>query len=83
MLWKIRLENQAKKELDRIPEEYRERILTVLPQLAQNPFVGKKLKGEYDGCYSYRVWPYRIIYRVYKSWLLVAVIHIGHRQSVY
>ncbi|MBU4299512.1 type II toxin-antitoxin system RelE/ParE family toxin [Patescibacteria group bacterium] len=35
------------------------------------------------GAYSYRVWPYRIIYRIYKNLLLIIVIRIGHRQGVY
>lgn len=49
----------------------------------EDPFIGKKLEGRFEGAYSYRVWPYRIIYRVYKNLLIVVVVHVGHRQGVY
>jgi len=29
--------------------------------LAVDPYIGKKLHGEYEGQYTLRVWPYRII----------------------
>ena len=83
MKWEVRLENKAKKDLDRIPEDFKIRILASLPALAENPFIGKKLKGEYNGCYSFRVWPYRIIYWVYKNLVLLVIIRIGHRQGIY
>jgi len=54
-----------------------------LDEIALDPFVGKKLKGEYENQYSYRVWPYRIIYEIRKNELVVLVIRVGHRQGVY
>lgn len=83
MKWEVRFENKARKELEGIPEDFRMRILATLPALAENPFIGKKMKGKYDGCYSLRVWPYRIIYKVYKDMVLLVIIRIGHRQGVY
>ena len=83
MQWEIKFEKKAQKELDKIPVQYRERILAILPAIAQNPFVGKKLDGELNGLYSYRVWPYRIIYKTYKQLLVIIVVRIGHRQGAY
>lgn len=83
MAWEIRFEKKAQKEIDRIPLVYQKRILAVLPAIADNPFIGKKLDGELTGLYSYPVWPYRILYRVYKKLLLIVIIHVGHRQGVY
>jgi len=83
MEWKLKFEKSAQKELNRIPTQYQRKILTVLPIIAANPFIGKKLDGELLGLYSYRVWPYRIIYKIYKKILVVIIIHIGHRQGVY
>ena len=51
--------------------------------LALDPFQGKKLKGELRGQYSIRVWPYRIIYQIYKKELIITIIDVGHRQGVY
>jgi mRNA interferase RelE/StbE len=83
MAWEIRFEKKARKGLDKIPDQYQRRILAVLPAIADNPFIGKKLDGELAGLYSYSVWPYRIIYRVYKKLLLIIIIRVGHRQGVY
>jgi len=51
--------------------------------MRSDPFIGKNLKGERKGQYSYEVWPFRIIYEVYKSELIVLIIKVGHRQGVY
>ena len=83
MAWEIKLEKKAQKELDRVPSQYRKRILAILPAIAEDPFTGKKLVGELAGLYSYRVWPYRIIYKIYKKLLVIIIIRIGHRQGVY
>jgi mRNA interferase RelE/StbE len=83
MGWEIRIEKKAQKELDKIPAQYQKRILAVLPIIAESPFAGKKLDGVLAGLYSYQVWPYRIIYKIYKNILLIVVIRIGHRQGIY
>lgn len=83
MAWEIKFEKKAEKELNKLPIQYQKRILAALLVIAANPFIGKKLEGELVGLYSYRVWPYRIIYKIYRKILVVVVIHIGHRQSAY
>ncbi len=83
MAWEIRIAKKAQKGIDRIPFQYQRKILAVLPAIAKDPFIGKKLAGELAGLYSYSVWPYRIIYRVYKRLLLIIIIRVGHRQGVY
>ncbi|PIU68672.1 hypothetical protein COS81_03280 [candidate division WWE3 bacterium CG06_land_8_20_14_3_00_42_16] len=82
-MYQLRIEQEAKKQLARIPKVYQNKILATLPIIRQNPFSGKKLEGKFKGAYSYHVWPYRIIYRIYKNLLLIVVIRIGHRQEVY
>ncbi|MDP3998307.1 MAG: type II toxin-antitoxin system RelE/ParE family toxin [bacterium] len=83
MAWEIKFKKKAEKELDKLPIQYQKRILATLPIIAADPFIGKKLKGELAGLYAYRVWPHRIIYKIYKKFLVVVVIHIGHRQRAY
>ncbi|MBI4225774.1 type II toxin-antitoxin system RelE/ParE family toxin, partial [Candidatus Roizmanbacteria bacterium] len=65
-MWQIRFEKRAKKDLDKIPEQYQKRIFSVLLILQTNPYLGKKLEGKLNDFYVYRVWPYRIIYKIYK-----------------
>ena len=83
MRFTVKLEKQPQKELDKIPQEYKKRIFVILETLGNNPYLGKKLEGELKGLYSCRVWPYRIVYRIYKNALLVIVLKIAHRQGVY
>lgn len=83
MKWEVKLEPGAEKDLNKITGKHKKRILMILPEIAANPFVGKKLNGKLDGLYSYRVWPYRIIYKIYKKLLLVIIIRIGHREGIY
>lgn len=74
---------EAKKELAKIPKASQERIISALRPIRNDPFAGKPLHGELKGRYSWRVWPYRIIYEIRKQELVVTVITIGHRQAVY
>ncbi|MDA2936139.1 type II toxin-antitoxin system RelE/ParE family toxin [Patescibacteria group bacterium AH-259-L05] len=83
MSYRIRLKPSAEKDLAKIPQRDRERIFAELAGLTTNPYIGKKLSGKYKGRYSIQVWPYRIIYQIYKKELLIIVIRIGHRQGVY
>ncbi|MFA4831462.1 MAG: type II toxin-antitoxin system RelE/ParE family toxin [Patescibacteria group bacterium] len=83
MAYAVVLPKKAQKDLARIDSRYRIRVALALKLLGQDPFQGKKLTGEHAGEYSVRVWPYRIIYKIYKHELLVIVVKIGHRQEVY
>ncbi len=79
----VLVKKSAQKSLERIDQRYRRRILDALAVLQSDPLLGTALKGELEGFHSLRVWPYRIIYTVYKDNLVVFVIAIEHRQSVY
>ena len=83
MAYLIKFKPSAEKELDSLPQKDSYRIKTALVGLETNPFSGKRLEGEYKGCCAIRVWPYRVIYQIYKKELLVLIIRIGHRQGVY
>lgn len=82
-MWQLRFEEKAKKDLNKIPLQYQKRIYSVLPILQTNPYAGKKLEGELKGFYGYRVWPYRIIYKIFKKILLIFIVRVGHRQGIY
>ena len=58
----------------------------VYPQLRKNPFYGtniKKLKGEYEGVYRYRLGNYRLFYVIDNEKVIVIVTTISHRQNAY
>ncbi|MFA6917856.1 MAG: type II toxin-antitoxin system RelE/ParE family toxin [Candidatus Gracilibacteria bacterium] len=83
MRYQTILKPAVEKELKKLDKKNYYRLLATLSNLSNNPFLGKKLRGEFEGYYSFRVWPYRIIYQILKNELIVLVIHIGHRQNVY
>ena len=83
MAYQVIIPAKVQKELNKIPVNYHRKITAALVVLSNNPYFGKKLKGERKGEWSLTVWPYRIIYRIKKYQLVVLIIKIGHRQGVY
>ncbi|MBU1102726.1 type II toxin-antitoxin system RelE/ParE family toxin [Patescibacteria group bacterium] len=83
MAYKLVIPKRVQKELDKIDSRYQPRISAALVNLADDPYLGKKLEGEYKKWRSYAVWPYRIVYKIKKRELIVLIITITHRQGVY
>ena len=79
----ISLSSQAEKSFNKFDDRVRDRVVNTLRELAENPLMGKRLKGKFakSKAYSYRVWPCRIIYTFDQSTLNIA--EIGHRKEVY
>jgi mRNA interferase RelE/StbE len=83
MSYIVKLKRSAEKELERLPEKIRDRIVVSLIALKENPLpvVAKKLHGR-EG-YRMRVGDYRILYVIYESKKVVEVFSIAHRREVY
>lgn len=75
--------SRAKKDIEQLSEALRYKISAALDRIAQNPLIGKLLKGELQGLRSYRVGDHRIIYQIQEREILVIVLKIGHRREVY
>ncbi len=82
-MYQIFLSRNAEKDLDKIDQKNKPHIFAALFDLRKNPYLGKKLKGEFKDYYSLRISAYRIIYRIYKNRLHILVVRIGHRQGIY
>ena len=83
MAFRLVLTRKFQKELEKVDSRYLPRIKTVLLSLQDDPYLGKKLEGELADLRSYRIGPYRILYKIKQKELIVLVITIGHRQGVY
>jgi len=59
------------------------RIRRALEEIETNPLLGKPLKGELQGLYSYRAATYRIVYQIKFSEILIEIIDIAERKVVY
>lgn len=78
---RIYFENQAIKQLRKIPKSEVKKIDKKICLLADNPKIGKRLTGELAGIYSVRAWPYRILYEIEKDRIIIC--SVAHRQGVY
>lgn len=57
-----------------------ERAFTIL---RKNPYAGKFLVGDLKGYHSYRTGNYRIIYEIIHSKILILILKIDKRGSLY
>jgi len=82
--YKIEIAPRARKQVDGLPEKIKSKIIKVIIDvLANNPYIGKPLKAEFKGRYSYRVADYRIIYSILKRELIIHIIKVMHRREAY
>ena len=61
----------------------RNRIIKSLRKLENEPESGKPLTSILTGLWILRIGDYRAIYQIKNSELIVVVIRIGHRKTVY
>jgi len=81
--YSIRIKRSAAKELGRLSSEDRRLLVAAIDRLADEPFAGSVLKGEFSGLRRLRVGQYRIVYEAVHRELTVLVVRVGHRGSVY
>ena len=81
--YRIVLTRSAAKELGAVPTRDRQRIVTRIGALAEDPRpVGvEKLSG--DDKYRIRQGDYRILYEIVDELLIVTVVRIGNRRDAY
>lgn len=82
-MYHLEVKKRAAKEIAALQKKDKQRVLEALDTLRENPFVGKKLEGDYQGSWSLRVWPYRIIYLIDRKVVTVWVLRVKHRQGAY
>ncbi len=78
---KLYYKSEVIKQLKKLPLSERKKVIRKLELLSQDPLSGKSLRGELQGLYSLRVWPYRIIYEINGKEIII--YSVMHRQSVY
>jgi mRNA interferase RelE/StbE len=79
-MWRVDVPRSVDRALERLPQVDRERLLSAISAMAQNPFVGdiKKLgRGEYRR----RVGSYRIFFDLHRGKRVVLVSRVERRTS--
>ena len=84
-MYRVTWSQAALEALDTIPLNVADLILRKVEEhLAKSPQqIGKPLRSNLKGLYSYRIGNYRIIYKTEDEKLEILVIKIGHRKDVY
>ena len=80
---KVEYSNTAEKQIKKLPKNKQKKVLITIEKLKNDPYAGKKLKGEFEELRSLKVWPYRIIYRYLPQEKLLFINVVKHRQKAY
>lgn len=83
MPYKAALTKNFLRELKKLPENVRKRVLTAIDELIRNPFSGVRLRGELRGKWRRRVGKYRVVYRIDQTSQLVIFLDVGLRKKIY
>ena len=83
MPYSLKIKQSALKELHRIDNPDRKRLIEAIDKLVENPHVGKLLKGEFSGLRRLRVGSYRVVYEINEDEILILILRVTHRGGVY
>ena len=83
MAYKVRIEKQASKALEKLESGIQKRVVVVIRSLADNPRPPGSKKMKNRDSWRIRIGNYRVIYGINDEKSLIAVVKIGHRSDVY
>jgi mRNA interferase RelE/StbE len=81
--YKIEVKKSAIKEIKNLPTSYLNKIVDKISKLAFNPRPEGCVKLSSEEKYRIRVGTYRVLYEVKNNLLIVVVVKVAHRKSVY
>lgn len=83
MSYSVRIKRSASRELARIPNPARARLVSAIDGLGEQPLAGSVLKGGLRGLRRLRVGDYRIVYELLDDKLVVLVVRVARRGGAY
>jgi addiction module RelE/StbE family toxin len=83
-LYRIVFTRTATKDYESIRDKkLLKRINIILEDLKSDPLLGKPLHGDFADCRSIKTFSFRLIYRIEKHDVVIAVLRIQHRRESY
>ncbi len=81
----FRLETTRKFEKDfrKLAADLKHRVDQQVKILETQPYSGKRLRGEFEGSYSFRIGDYRVIYSIDENEKRIVLLTVAHRRTVY
>jgi mRNA interferase RelE/StbE len=87
MIWQVKFDDRASKELRKLDQQSQKRILIWIREnlaTSESPRrKGKSLKGSMKGLWRYRIGDYRIISQIKDDEVLILIVRVGHRKDIY
>ncbi|NOQ52713.1 MAG: type II toxin-antitoxin system mRNA interferase toxin, RelE/StbE family [Desulfuromonadaceae bacterium] len=83
MPYSLKIKQSALKEIQRLDKLQQIRLIEAIDKIADNPHIGKLLKGEFSGLRRIRVGSYRVIYEIDEGEVLILILRVVHRKDVY
>ncbi len=83
-IYEVQISRTAERQLARLERTTQQRVAAAMQALAQDPRPRgcRKLQG-YEDVYRIRVGRYRLLYSVSDNTVVVVILKVGHRRSVY
>lgn len=83
MTYEILIEKRAQRALGKISQPHRDRIISAIRKLAEDPRAPgvKKLTGR--DAWRIRIGSFRVIYEIHDAKLVVLIVDIGDRREIY
>jgi mRNA interferase RelE/StbE len=73
----------ARSHLEDLDIRIAEAVLDAVTELEGEPEAGKRLRGRFDGLWSFRIGSYRLIYELRGPGKTVRVVAVLHRRIAY
>lgn len=82
-MFRVKVEKRAEKQLKKLAPQYFKKVSAVLDELRENPFLGKKMSGNFKDHYRIKIPPIRIIYTIDHKSKTIYITALGHRGDIY
>lgn len=82
-MYEIIVQHPAERFIKSLEKDKQKKLLDTIEQLAENPFLGKKLVGRLAGLRSLHLGLYRVIYKIEDVKLVVLILRAGYRKNIY
>ena len=86
MAWTIKYADSAVRQLQKLDKQIARQLVLYMDTIAEleNPSSkGKALQGALGGLWRYRVNDWRVICEIQHKQVVILVVRIGHRKSIY
>lgn len=82
-MWRIIISPKANKKLKNIKQLFRQDIADAINEIKEDPLIGKPLRRELAGRFTYKVRVYRIVYAINLQNKTIIILNADHRAVVY